>query len=293
MADGGKTTVALLGTGVMGAAMAPNLVAGGYAVRVWNRTREKADALAGDGVDVADTPAEAASGASAVITMLYDAASVEAAMTGADGAIDALDGAPWLQMSTIGLAGTERMKVTAAEREIAFVDAPVVGTREPAEKGELQVLASGPDDEQLRGACDPIFDAVGKSTVWLGEAGAGTRLKLVVNTWILSLMEGLGETIGLARALGVDPEQFLAAIDGGPLGPAYAQVKGRLMIDDEFPVGFALSGALKDAELVLEAAADLELPFAQAAAQQFRRAEELGYGEEDMAAVARVSGSAG
>jgi 3-hydroxyisobutyrate dehydrogenase len=275
----------------MGAPMIRNLLSAGLSVRVWNRTREKAEALAKDGAEVAATPAEAASGADAVVTMLADGSAVEEAMNGGDGAFGALGGAPWIQMSTIGLAATERLKATAGEREALFVDAPVLGTREPAEQAQLVVLASGPD--QARERCAPVFDAVGRKTMWVGEAGAGSRLKLVLNMWILSVVEGLGETIGLARALGVDPEGFFEAVEGGPLAMGYADVKGRAMIADEFPPSFALSLARKDAELVLEAAADLELPVARAVAEQLARAEEQGLGDEDMAALVRLSSPGG
>lgn len=271
----------------MGAPMVRNLLSAGLSVRVWNRTREKAEALAGDGAAVAATPAEAASGADALVTMLADGSSVEEAMNGGDGAFGTLGSVPWIQMSTIGLAATERLKATAGEREALFVDAPVLGTKEPAEQGQLVVLASGPEDAHER--CTPVFDAVGRKTMWVGEAGAGSRLKLVLNTWILSVVGGLGETIGLARALDVDPQDFFDAVEGGPLAMAYADVKGGAMIADEFPPSFALSLARKDADLVLEAAADLELPVVRAVAAQLARAEEQGLGEEDMAAVARLS----
>jgi 3-hydroxyisobutyrate dehydrogenase len=290
-ADVGK--VAVLGTGLMGAPMARNLAAGGHAVRVWNRTREKAEAIAGGGVEVAGSPAEAADGADALITMLADAGAVEVAMTGGDGALPVLAGAPWLQMSTIGISGTERLRATAGEQGATFVDAPVLGTREPAERGELLVLASGPDDSDLRAKCEAIFDRVGRRTLWLGEAGAGSRLKVVINAWLLTLVGALGEAIALARATGVDPERFLEAIEGGPLGVPYADLKGRAMIAGDFPASFGLSLARKDAELVLEAAADLELPFARAILEQLRRAEELGHGDEDVAAVARALDAGG
>jgi 3-hydroxyisobutyrate dehydrogenase len=272
--------------------MARNLAAGGHVVRAWNRTREKAEAIVGEGIEVADSPAEAADGADALITMLADAGAVEAAMTGGEGALAPLAGAPWLQMSTIGVSGTERLRATAAEQGATFVDAPVLGTREPAEQGELLVLASGPDDSELRAKCEAVFERVGRRTLWLGEAGAGSRLKVVINAWLLTLVQGLGEAIALARAAGVDPERFLEAIEGGPLGVPYADLKGRAMVAGEFPASFALSLARKDAELVLEAAADLELPFARAVAEQLRRAEELGHGDEDVAAVARALGDA-
>ncbi|MEJ7716694.1 MAG: NAD(P)-dependent oxidoreductase [Thermoleophilaceae bacterium] len=288
MAESENSTIAVLGTGTMGAPMARNLVSAGFAVRAWNRTRDKADAV--EGVEVAESPEEAASGADAVITMLADASAVEEAMTGGGGALPAIGGAPWIQMSTIGLAGTERMKATAAEHEVAFVDAPVLGTREPAEQAQLLVLASGPEDDDLRGRCEPLFDAVGQKTLWVGQAGAGSRLKVVLNSWLLTLVEGVAEAVALASSIGVDPERFLEAIEGGPLGVPYADLKGRAMIADEFPPSFALSLARKDADLVLEAAADLELPFARAAGEQLRRAEAAGHGDDDLAAVVRVLG---
>jgi 3-hydroxyisobutyrate dehydrogenase len=276
----------------MGAPMVGNLLSAGLSVRVWNRTREKAEALAEDGAEVAETPAQATSGADAVVTMLADGSAVEEAMNGSAGAFGALGSAVWIQMSTIGLAATERLKATAGEREALFVDAPVLGTKEPAEQAQLVVLASGP--EEARERCAPVFDAVGRKTMWVGEAGAGSRLKLVVNTWILSVVEGLAETIGLSRALGVDPAGFFEAVEGGPLAMAYADVKGGAMIADEFlPPSFPLSLARKDADLVLEAAADLELPVARAVAEQLARAEEQGLGNEDMAAVARLSSPGG
>src|SRR4051794_15486868 len=193
-----STSIAVLGTGIMGAPLARNLARAGFDVRVWNRSRDKAEPLAQDGATVAYEPAEATEGADLVLTMLADAGAVEQVMSDAT---DAFDGdETWLQMSTIGLDGTQRCADLAAERGIVFVDAPVVGTKAPAEAGELVVLASGPEGARHR--CDPVFDAVGKKTVWLGEAGAGTRMKLVVNAWLVTLVEGLAETVALAEALG-------------------------------------------------------------------------------------------
>ena len=184
--------VAVLGTGIMGAPMARNLAAAGHEVTAWNRSAEKAEGI--EGVKAADSVAEAVRGADAVITMLADADAVEAVVREA---LPALDGAVLVQTSTIGPEATARL----AEQVPGLVDAPVLGTKAPAEQGKLVVLASGPEDERL----GPVFDAVGAKTVWLGEAGAGSRLKLVLNTWLLALTEGLAEAIALAGALGVDP----------------------------------------------------------------------------------------
>src|SRR4051812_45308671 len=168
MRDDGTLTVAVLGTGIMGAPMARNLAEAGFDVRAWNRTIEKAQPLADDGVSIARTPREAADGADIVLTALSDADAVAAVVDGPDGALRDGDSAVWLQMSTVGVDGTERLAAIAAARGIGFVDAPVLGTRAPAENGELTVLASGPDE--LRPACQPVFDAVGSRTMWLGPA---------------------------------------------------------------------------------------------------------------------------
>jgi 3-hydroxyisobutyrate dehydrogenase len=169
----------------------------------------------------------------------------------------------------------------------------VLGTKEPAENGQLVVLAAGPDEALDR--CQPIFEGVGQRTLALGEAGEATRLKVVLNHWILTVVEGLAETVALAEGIDVDPRRFLEAISGGPLDSAYAQAKGRLMIGRDFPASFALELALKDAELVREAAArhHLELPLIDAVARQLSRAEEAGHGREDMAATFLASAPTG
>src|SRR5215213_9222708 len=181
-------TVAVLGTGMMGAPMARNLLAAGLAVRVWNRTAEKAAPLGDAGAVVAGSPAE---DADAVL----------------DAARDALDGPDaWLQCSTVGLDGQARIAALAAEHRIPLIDAPVLGTRQPAEDGKLVVLAAGP--ASLHDRVAPVFDAVGARTLWLGEAGEGQRLKLVANTWVMAVVEGLAETLRLAGDLGVPPERI-------------------------------------------------------------------------------------
>lgn len=278
------TEIAVLGTGIMGAPMARNLLAAGFGVRVWNRTTEKARPLADDGAAVADSPGEAASGADFLLTMLSDADAVAQAAAG--GAIDSLaEGGVWIQTSTVGVEGNERLAHLAAGRGVTYVDAPVLGTKEPAEQGQLVVLASGPREAEER--CAPVFDAVGAKYAWLGEAGAGSRLKLVVNNWIAGLLGLLGETLALARATGVDPQSFLDTIQGGPLDSPYAQTKGKMMLDGEYPPSFTATLARKDVGLIMDAARSggLEPAIAGAVAAYFDSAIESGHGGEDMAAV--------
>src|SRR4051794_38356933 len=274
--------VAVLGTGIMGAPMARNLRMAGHEVRVWNRSADKARALAGDGIEPAEDVASAVAGAEVVVTMLADADAVE---TVVEKALPAMDGAVLAQTSTIGPEATGRLAERARAAGVPFADAPVLGTKAPAEDGALVVLASGPDDVRERVA--PVFDAIGSKTLWVGEAGAGSRLKLVVNTWLLALTEGLAEAIALARALDVDPQSFLDTIDGGPMGAPYANLKGKLMMDGDFPPSFPLDLALKDGRLALAAGEEqgLRLGALAAIVAQMERAVEAGHGREDMAAT--------
>src|SRR5919199_2159572 len=272
-------TVAVLGTGIMGAGMARNLLAAGMEVRAWNRTREKAEPLADDGAKVAESPAEAAEGADFVLTMLADADTVAEAAEGGDALSALAEDGVWLQTSTVGIQGHERLAGIADEYGVAYVDVPVLGTKEPAEQGQLIVLASGP--EEVRERCQPIFDAIGSAAFWLGPAGAGTRLKLVTNTWIVGILGALAETVSLAEAVGVYPERFLEVIEGGPLGVPYAQMKGQMMVEERFPTSYSAILARKDAGLVLDAADDngLRLPMTEAAAAHFDRVINAGHGE--------------
>jgi len=277
-----QKSVAVLGTGIMGAPMARNIAAAGFDTRVWNRTREKAE---GHGATVADTPADAVSGADIVVTMLADGAAVDSVMI-EGGALEAMrDDALWIQASTVGIAATDRLMEVAKRRGVTFVDAPVLGTKKPAEDGALVVLASGPDDARDR--AQPIFDAIGSRTIEVGEAGAGTRLKLVVNSWIVDMLGALAETITLAQGLDVSPELFFEAIGGGAMDAPYAHMKGGMLLKGEFPPSFPLDLALKDARLVVDAARDsgADPEVAQAVVRLLEKASELGHGDEDMAAI--------
>jgi 3-hydroxyisobutyrate dehydrogenase len=267
--------VAVLGTGIMGAPMARNMAEADHDVVVWNRTRDKAEGL---GARVADSAAEAVDGAEAVVTMLSDGDAVAAAIDG----VTLRDGQVWWQASTVGLEATERLAGRAGDA--AFVDGPVLGTRKPAEEGKLIVLASGPPAARERLA--PLFEAVAAKTIDVDdEAGASSRLKLVLNSWIVSLVESLAETVALAEGLGVDPKRFFETIEGGTLDSAYAQMKGKLMLERSFDEpSFKLSLAAKDARLALEAS-DLDLPLLEAVRAQMEKAVEAGHGESDMAAT--------
>ena len=277
-----RPIVALLGTGTMGGGMARNIAAAGLDLRVWNRHRDRAAPLA-DVATVTYTAAEAVDGADVVLTMLYDAASVLDVMSEVRDVLtpDSI----WLQQSTIGVDGTERAAALAEELGVILVDAPVLGTKKPAEDGALVVLASGP--EEVRPRVDPVLEAIGSRTMWIGPTGAGTRLKLVVNHWVFAVLEGVAETLVLARELGVDPSLFLDAVKGGGLDAPYVQMKGRAMLEGAFDPAFALAGAHKDSELILDAArgAGFDPGLLPVIRDHLARAVEAGHGDLDMAAT--------
>jgi 3-hydroxyisobutyrate dehydrogenase len=280
-----KPNVTVLGTGIMGAAMARNLARTGHGVTAWNRSRDKAEPLAADGIRIADTPAEAVTDADAIITILHDGPAALDVMRQA--APHLRPGTRWIQSTTAGIEGIADLAAFATEHGLVLFDAPVLGTREPAEAGKLTVLASGPSDDP---AANAVFDAIGAKTVWIGPNGAdgaASRLKLVANSWVFALTHGIGEALALAEGLGVDPQRFFEVIDGGPLDAGYARVKGGLILGgDTRNTSFGLDTAEKDARLIVEAARahGLRLDLGEAGAERFRRASAQGHGGEDMAA---------
>ena len=263
--------IGFLGAGIMGAPMARHLAAAGHDVRIWNRTPAKAEGL---GATVAGSPAEAVAGADVLVTMLSDGDAVTAALDG----VTLGAGQVWWQASTVGLAAIGRLHALAGPA--GFVDGPVLGTRQPAEQGQLTVLASGPGRDRL----GPVFEPVAAKVLDLGDAvGTGSRMKLVVNHWVLAFVEGLAETIALAERLDIDPAKFIDAIAGGAMDAPYVRLKGQAMIDREYPPSFPLVLAAKDARLIVEAAADLPLP--RLLREQLAMAVDAGRGDEDVAAV--------
>jgi 3-hydroxyisobutyrate dehydrogenase len=280
------TTVALLGTGTMGAGMARTIAGAGHELRVWNRSRERAEPL-GDVATVADDPAEAVRGADVVVTMLWDADSVESVVR--EAAPGLARGTLWLQTSTVGVDGARHLAGLAREQGLLFVDAPVLGTKQPAATGALVVLAAGPQD--ARAGAEPVFDAIGSRTIWVGEEpGQASALKLVVNSWLVVVTEGVAEALTAARVLGLDPHLFLEAVRGGGLDAPYVGVKGRAMLEEGFDPTFTVAGAAKDAALALDAVGGMglepdDLAVISAAREHLDRAVAEGHGDLDIAAT--------
>jgi 3-hydroxyisobutyrate dehydrogenase len=194
-------------------------------------------------------------------------------------------GAVWVQMSTIGVAGIERVAaLVAAERtDVTLVDAPVSGSKDPAEQGKLTIFASGPNE--VRSRLDPLFDALGQRTIWVGPVGAGSRLKLVANVWLALAAEAVNTSVALARRLGLDTKTVVNALSGGPLVSPWQAAKLQRIGQVDFSVQFALSLALKDVHLALEAAGDDSFRALASLADEWQQVVDQGLGDRDLTIV--------
>ncbi len=276
--------VSVLGTGAMGAGVAGSLLRGGHEVTVWNRTRERAEPLGSQGATVADDVAEAVSDAEVVLLTLFDTDAVVDVLEQAAG--DAPEAAVWVQASTIGTAGTETVVQLAAKYGVTLVEAMMLGTKTPAEQGKLTLLAAGPSD--VLDSVAPVFDAIAVKTVRAGDqVGQGTALKLAANAWVASITAATGQSLAIARSLGLDPALFLEAIDGSASDSPYAHTKGESMIRGEFPAQFALDGIRKDIGLITDAARDsgVSTVLLDALGRVYADASGAGHGGDDIAAV--------
>ncbi len=281
---GENVQVAVLGTGIMGSAMARNLVSAGLRTTVWDRSPTATAPLLEHGALVAASPVEAARDAQVVITMLPTADVVTSVIFDGGVANALAQGAVWAQMGTIGLAETTEIagRLGQLRPDVIFVDAPVSGSKGPAETGQLLILASGPS---AAAAVDPVFSAIGRKTVWLGEAGQGSRMKLAVNAYMSILIEGVAEALELAGQLGLDDTKLAEAIEGGPLDAPIADAKLHKMELGDFAPEFPLEWALKDVDLALDAAGDGGLPLLAALSRQWRKAVDAGHGRDDVSAA--------
>jgi 3-hydroxyisobutyrate dehydrogenase len=280
--------VAVLGIGAMGHAMATSLLRAGIPTILWNRRAAATRDLAELGADVAETAADAARRAPIVVTMVTDTDAV-LSIARDQGMLAALaPDAIWVQMSTIGVAGIERVAaMVAAERpDVTLLDAPVSGSKDPAAHGQLTIFASGPEEARPRVAA--LFDALGQRTIWVGEVGAGSRLKLVNNTLVAFAAEGVAVSVALARRLGLATETVVEALGGGPLVSPWQAAKLDRIATGEFSAQFALSLALKDVRLALEAAGGDRLVALACLADEWQQAVDAGLGDQDLTVVTRV-----
>jgi 3-hydroxyisobutyrate dehydrogenase len=285
-ADGGNArTVAVIGAGIMGSAMTRNLVAAGFDTRVWDRSTAATSPLADAGAVVTGSAPDAIKDAGVVITMLPTADVMESVIFDDSATRAFAAGCVWAQMGTIGVEGTLRAsaRLAAGRPDVMFVDAPVSGSKGPAEQGQLLILASGPT--AAAPTVRPVFDVLGRKTVWLGPAGKGSQMKLVVNAYMSILIEGVAETMELADRLDIGHQQLAEVIAGGPLDAPIADAKLHKMDQGDFAAEFPLEWALKDVDLALVAAGGNNPPLLAALSTQWHAAVAAGHGRQDISAA--------
>ncbi|WP_123041593.1 NAD(P)-dependent oxidoreductase [Cohnella candidum] len=279
-------TVGWIGLGAMGTPMAANLLRAGYRVHVYNRSMEKAAPLIEAGATAAQSPREAAERSDVVVTMVADAAAVERLLVLPDGILSAeLNGKTVVNMSTIGPAETRGFAAMVRERGGDFLDAPVSGSVKPAQEGQLIILAGGEADVVER--CRPIFDVLGKTTIHFGGAGDGSAAKLVINSLLAMVMQGISEALVMASGLGLDQGKVAALISESAVNAPLFQAKKGMLLQEEFPPAFALKLMTKDLKLAADEAVrrNLPLPVVSTVLNTYLAANANGKGELDLASV--------
>lgn len=281
--------IAFIGLGIMGRAMAANLLKAGHHVTVYNRTKERTGALAEAGANVAETAKAAASGADAVVLMLTGPEATDAVLEGPDGALEGLGaGVPVVNMSTVSPEYARAAAERLAKCSVTYVDAPVSGSKVPAEQGTLIILAGGPRD--VVDGLEPAFLAMGQKVIYCGDAGTGSDMKMVVNLLLGVMMEGFCEALNLGRRLGLTTQAVFDTILSGPLGCGLFNLKTKMLETDDYPTQFPFKHMTKDMRFVLQTAdqAGAPAPLATALFQVMRQGVGKGLGDLDFAAVMRV-----
>jgi 3-hydroxyisobutyrate dehydrogenase len=279
--------VAVIGAGTMGEAISTRLLSLRFEVDVWSRHAASTVSLVGLGATGHEDVGDAVAEADVVLTLLPTAAVTSQVMIDAMGIDAAPPGATWAQMGTIGVSATEALYHVVRTRrpDVAFVDAPVSGSRGPAESGQLLILAGGSDSASP--LLESVFDALGRKTLWLGPVGAGSRMKLILNTWLAFQTECAAESASLAKRLHMDPSMLVEALRDNPLASQYAMAKLDRILEGDYHADFSLDWALKDLELVgSEAGADAA-PIAAAIADRWRDLVENGSSGLDVSAAGR------
>ena len=278
-----------LGLGIMGKAMASNLIKDGHELVVWNRTASACDPLVELGAEATDDIAEVLAKADVIFAMLADPEAALAVGTGPGGVAENIKpGQSYVEMSTID-AQTSRVIDQAVEAKGArYLEAPVSGSKKPAEDGTLVFLAAG--DESLYEEVSMALDVMGKKRIFLGECGQGARMKLIVNMIMGGMMTALSEGLETARRSDLNPDELLEVLGAGAIANPMFAGKGPNMLKDEFTVAFPLKHIAKDLRLALELCheQDVAAPTAQAASDQFARAEDAQWGDLDFSAVFRA-----
>lgn len=278
--------VGFLGLGIMGKAMSMNLLRHGFKVTVWNRTLSKCDELVEHGASVGATPAEVVKKCRYTIGMLSDPPAALSVVFDKDGVLEQIcEGKGYIDMSTVDADTSSKIREAITKKGGYFLEAPVSGSKKPAEDGQLIILAAG--EKVLYDEILPAFDVMGKKSFFLGEVGNGAKMKLVVNMIMGSMMNALSEGLVLADRSGLSQQTLLDVLDLGAIANPMFKMKGPSMIKHSHPPAFPLKHQQKDMRLALALGDEnaVSMPVAAAANESFKKARSLGLGDSDFSAV--------
>ena len=280
--------IGFIGMGIMGQPMARNILRAGYEIMVYNRTRDKTTPIAGEGARIASIPSEIGEWADIVILMLTGPEAIDAVLGGGDGLLKSMSGGVIINMSTVPPSYTKNLVLKFRDRAIKFIDAPVSGSKKPAEDATLIILAGGPHEDIKR--LEPLFLTMGKRVVYCGEAGQGSAMKMVVNLLLAIMMAGLSEAVSFGESLGLDTETILDTILSGPLGCGIFNLKRDMFKNNVFPAQFPLKHMAKDLGFIIDTAkeSNAAISLGQAALRLYGDAMEKGLGDKDVAAVKKL-----
>ncbi|MDG4825857.1 NAD(P)-dependent oxidoreductase [Asanoa sp. WMMD1127] len=272
--------IGFAGLGVMGAPMALNLARAGVPLVVWNRTPERTAPLRAAGARVAGSPAELVASVDVLLMMLADAEAIEKTLAGVP-----LAGKTVVHMGTTSPQHSRALAEEVRTRGGRYVEAPVSGSRKPAEAGELVVMLAG--DPDAVATVGPLLAPLSRGTFDCGPVPGALTMKLAVNLFLITLVTGLAEAVHFAARHGLDLEQFVTVLDAGPMASAVSRVKARKLVDRDFAVQASITNVLDNNRLVAEAAraAGLASPLLDAAHALYAETQDLGHGPADMAAV--------
>ncbi|CAH9114321.1 unnamed protein product [Cuscuta epithymum] len=278
--------IGFLGIGIMGKAMAMNLLRHGFKVTVWNRTLSRCDELVEQGASLGESPAAVVKKCKYTIGMLSDPCAALSVVFDKNGVLEQISGGKsYIDMSTVDADTSSKINEAIISRGGTFLEAPVSGSKKPAEDGQLVILAAGEKD--LYGQVLPVFDVLGKKSFFLGQVGNGAKMKLVVNMIMGSMMNVFSEGLALADKSGLEQQTLLDVLDLAAVANPMFKMKGPSMIKNNYSPAFPLKHQQKDMRLALALGDEnaVSMPLAAAANEAFKKARSLGLGDLDFSAV--------
>jgi 3-hydroxyisobutyrate dehydrogenase-like beta-hydroxyacid dehydrogenase len=284
-----KQKIGFMGLGIMGTPMAANLLKAGYPVMVYNRTPGKAEPLVKQGAGLASSPKALAKAADVVIAMVTGPEALGDLLWGPDGAGGALNHSKaFINMSSVSPRYTRELAQELEPSGVTFIDAPVSGTKKPAEDGTLVILAGGPQDKVKE--LEPLLLAMGKKVIYCGLTGQGAMMKMFINLLLASMLEGFAEALNFGQEGGLSLEAMLDTVASGPLNCGMFQMKAANFQNKTYPTAFPLKHMTKDVKFVVDTAFELgaPVPVGQMLLHLYRTGVAQGWGDEDVSAIAKV-----